>query len=307
MSVESAEPELSKLGQLEEALITYFRLSPDQVQHTTNVAESWRVGFIEAAIQLEFITHEDAARALAWARSRVAATDLGIVEAALRRRSLTYSDTKQPVIHVKPSAQLSLAHDQGSERSEQIRSLRTALLLLDDTARRPPLALLSPCAGEGRSQLAAELAIAFSQLGRKTLLVDADLRRPRQQLLFSADNDRGLAQVLSSGETTAPYGVEGLPDLFLLTSGQRVPNPLEVLSDGRFERMLKLWRFDYDFIVIDTPPVSEYADGLLIASLATRVLALSRADFTQHSSMQDMLRRLAATQCRILGAVINHF
>jgi receptor protein-tyrosine kinase len=82
---------------------------------------------------------------------------------------------------------------------------------------------------------------------------------------------------------------------------------LELLSDGRFERMLMRCRREYQFVVIDTPPVSGYADGLLIASLAARVLAVSRANTTSHNSMRDMLRRLAATHARILGAVISYF
>jgi receptor protein-tyrosine kinase len=101
--------------------------------------------------------------------------------------------------------------------------------------------------------------------------------------------------------------VEGLPQLSLLTSGAVPSNPLELLSDGRFEKLLQDWRKSYEFVLLDTPPIRSYADGLAIATLAGRVLLLSRAQQTSFKDTSDMLRRLATTQSRILGAVINHF
>ncbi|MGO9994686.1 MAG: CpsD/CapB family tyrosine-protein kinase [Steroidobacteraceae bacterium] len=241
----------------------------------------------------------------------MAAHDSGIIENAIRRRK---RETSTAIIVqprrgiVKPGPDLIIAHDQHHARSERLRALRTELMLLNDgTGRSNTLTLLSPGSGDGRSQLVAELAIAFSQSGQRTLLVDADLRKPRQHVLFRADNDLGLAQLLSHGEPVAPFDVDGLPQLSLVTSGRTVPNPLEILSDGRFERLLMSWQRDFQCIIIDTPPVSSFADGLLIASLAERVLAVSRANVTPHNDMKEMLRRLAATHARILGAVINHF
>jgi Mrp family chromosome partitioning ATPase len=82
---------------------------------------------------------------------------------------------------------------------------------------------------------------------------------------------------------------------------------LELLSDGRFEKLLSEWRNNYEFIVIDTPPVSHCADGLAVASLAARVLIVSRSQHTSYKNTREMLRRLATTQSTILGAVLNHF
>ena len=121
------------------------------------------------------------------------------------------------------------------------------------------VALVSPGRGEGRSQLCAELAIAFAQLGRRTLLVDADLRHPRQHVLFTAENQWGLAQTLALGEAAYLHAVEGLPELAVLTSGTIAPNPLELVSHRRFERLISEMRRQYDFIVIDTPAISLYA------------------------------------------------
>jgi receptor protein-tyrosine kinase len=206
------------------------------------------------------------------------------------------------------SSALIHARDADSTRNEKIRALRTELMLLNDSAQRGNVfALVSPGRGEGRSQLCAELAIAFAQLGRRTLLIDADLRHPRQHVLFTAENQWGLAQSLALGEAPYLHSVEGLSELALLTSGTILPNPLELVSSRRFERLIAELRRQHEFIVIDTPAVSEYADALQVATLAQRVLVVSRSEATSMQSLKDMLRRLTVTESRILGAVINRF
>jgi receptor protein-tyrosine kinase len=207
-----------------------------------------------------------------------------------------------------PDARLIIAYDPFDPRCEKIRSLRTDLLLRRESpARANMVALLSPCAGEGRSLLAAELAIAFAQTGHPTLLVDADLRSPQQHLLFGAHNRQGLSQAIEYGAAAQLHTVRGLPRMSLLTAGAVPSDPLELLSSRIFSTMIEDWRDQFEFVVIDTAPVGRFSDGLAVASLAGSVLALTRAQHTPYKSMQDMLRRLAATRSRILGAVISHF
>lgn len=208
----------------------------------------------------------------------------------------------------KPSPRLAGAYDTFDPRCEEIRALRTELLL-----RREPgdladvIALLSPRTGDGRSQLAAELAIAFAQLDRPTLLVDADLRHPSQHLLFAADNKLGLSQAIKRGDTAFLHPVDGLPQLSLLTSGPTPDNALELLLNKRFAALLDEWRESFDFVVLDTAPITEYSDGLAVANLVKRVLVLTRARHTPYRESRDMLRRLAAIRSQVVGAVINHF
>ena len=209
---------------------------------------------------------------------------------------------------VAPTKSLLLAQDPYDPHSEQIRMLRTELLLRHESSDHANIfAVVSPCSGEGRSQIAAELAIAFAQLGRPTLLVDADLRNPQQHFLFGADNTVGLSQALLHGQKPQFHAVSGLPALLLLTAGPRPPNPLELLSDRSFEGLVDEWRQNFRYVVVDTPPVTQFADGLAVATIVGRVLSISRASRTSYKDTRNMLRRLAATQSRILGAVINHF
>ncbi len=208
----------------------------------------------------------------------------------------------------EPDDRLIMAHDPYDPRCEKIRALRTELLLRRESIDRADIvALLSPCAGEGRSMLAAELAIAFAQLGRPTLLVDADLRHPQQHLLFGTDNRQGLSQAIEYGVKPQLHTVHSLPRMSVLTAGEVPSNPLELLSSSSFASMIEDWRDNFEFVVIDTAPVMRFSDGLAVASLVGRVLALSRAQHTPYKDMQDMLRRLAATRSQILGAVISHF
>lgn len=209
---------------------------------------------------------------------------------------------------VEPDERLFISRNPYDPRCEKIRALRTELLLRRESADRSDcIAILSPCSGEGRSLLAAELALSFAQIGRPTLLVDADLRNPEQHLLFGTDNHLGLAHAIKYGITPQLHTVHGLPQMSVLTAGIVPDNPLELLSSNNFVSMVDDWRDNFEFVVIDTAPVMHFSDGLVIANLTGRVLALSRAQHTPYKEMQNMLRRLAATHSQILGAVISHF
>jgi receptor protein-tyrosine kinase len=222
--------------------------------------------------------------------------------AELRRAEVT---SIEPI--AQPDERLVLAYDSCDPRCERVRALRTELMLRGEDERADIIALLSPCAGEGRSLLAADLAIAFAQTGLPTLLVDADLRRPQQHVLFSTDNRHGLADAIESGQPPQVRRVLGVPYLSLLTAGDVPGDPLQLLSSRAFAALVEDWRQSFRFVLIDTAPIGTFADGLAVANLVRRVLVLSRAQRTPYREMQLMLRRLAATHADILGAVISHF
>lgn len=208
----------------------------------------------------------------------------------------------------QPADCLVFAHAPFDPRSERIRALRTELLLRrEHDGAALFLALVSPGSGEGRSQLAAELALAFSKLGRPTLLVDADLRRPSQHRLFGLDRRDGLSEALTTGAAPLLRAVEHEPHLSVLTAGESASNPLELLASDRFRLLIDEWRARYAFVVFDTPAIGLYSDGLAVSTLVGQVLMLNRGQHTSYRDLRAMLRRLSATQARILGAVINQF
>lgn len=283
-------------------------LTPEGAARIEEAMRSMGLEFGDAALHLGLVTHAELSAALESTRRTFADRSDGIIEGALQilAGSRNLPVKYQGVVRVGPT--LSLVADPDSAYSERIRSLRTELLMLDgDALGGTSIALLSPCKGEGRTQLSAELAIAFSQLGRRTLLVDADLRRPGMHKLFNSENSPGLAQALALRKEPPLLSVEKLPHLSLLTAGPVMQNPLELLSSHHFEQQMRDWRKKYHMVILDTPPISEYADGLAITSCAEQALIVNRADSTPHKSMKEMLRRVATTRSRIVGAVINRF
>ncbi len=293
---------------INEALIAELGLTDESIEKIHEVMRSMGTTFADAAERLGFLPPDAFEQALLKIKSGRPVEDEGMVETAIRRIAADRRVVLRQGERVTPSKQLILAHDPDNPRSERLRALRTELLLLHETGRGANvLAVLSPGSGEGRSQLCAELAISFAQLGRRTLLVDADMRKPQQHVLFGSSNQQGLSQSIAQNLKPFYHPVLGLPFMHLLTSGPIPPNPLELLSDGRFSNLLNDWRNAYEFIVLDTPPVEECADGLAIATIAARALVLSRAQHTSFNSTRALLRRLASTQSRLLGAVINHF
>ena len=293
-------------GELREALIAYCRLSAEAVEQIDETMRGTQLNFCEAAVHSGLVTEGEAAEARAWVRAAISRRNSNIVETALRRHGSSKSIAVRHSLMGRPGNRLQAACDADNPHAERLRALRTELLLLAEGGRDAScIALMSPCSHEGRSQLAAELAVAFSQLGQRTLLIDADLRRPTLHSLFGVEVQWGLAQALAFGEPPHLIGVEGLPFLTVLPSGPRVSNPLELLSGGRMESLLRHWRRDQAFILIDTPPVSQYADALTIAAMVGQVVLVSRTQTTPFKELKGLLQRLGPTHARVLGAVVN--
>ncbi len=289
------------------ALIARCRLPPSSLDQIDDMMRNSGLGFAESALQLGFVSQGDMDATMAWLRQSNSSERVGLVEGAIRKLSTQQQVVVRPRESVKPSPQLLLARDSYDPRSEVIRTLRTELLLRNESGRANVVCLVSPSGGEGRSQLAAELAMAFAMLGRRTILVDADLRRPSQHILFQARNERGLGDALMRADKPVQYSVDGLAEMSLLTAGMIPTNPLELMSSGRFERLLADWRNSNEFVVIDTPPIMQYADALAVATLTGRVLVVSRAEHTSYKDVKEMMRRLSTTRAQILGAAINYF
>lgn len=296
---------------LDDGLVDYLvgqcKLSEESAAQIREIMRVERVRSSDAAALSGLLTAAQLEEAVKWIAQRDAIPNEGIIESALRRsagKSIVKFKVDGP--ELKPGPQLLFAHDPYSDRSEKIRALRTELLLVSNSATLS-LAVVGSGPEEGRSLLAAELALAFAQLGRRTLLVDADLRNPFQHVLFQTDNTLGLADIIQGRHPGLMYRIAQFPTMTLLSAGAAPANPLELLSDNRFEQLAISWRKEYEFIILDTPPINRFADGLTIAAVAGSVLVVGRAEATKFKDLKEMLRRLALTQSQVLGAVINDF
>jgi protein-tyrosine kinase len=192
---------------------------------------------------------------------------------------------------------------------EELRALRTQLMLrwFGTSDVRKGLAIVSPAQGDGRSFIAANLAVVFSQLGERTLLIDADLRNPRQHLLFKMPNGAGLSAVLSGrvAPEQAVHRVDSLLGLSVLPAGATPPNPQELLSRDIFSSTLQKYGETFDVILVDTPPAVQSADAQTVAARAGAALLVARNHQTAVATLQELAGKLQNSNVALVGAMLN--
>lgn len=201
------------------------------------------------------------------------------------------------------------AYDPKNHLVEHLRALRSQLMShwLKD-ADRKALAITSPDRGEGRSWLAANLAVALAQIGKRTLLIDGDMRNPLQHRLFNLDNSVGLSALLT-GRAGASTVQRIHPDirLFVVPSGTAPPNPLELLARPQFATVLNRFVATYDVVLLDTPPAMPTSDAQLIAATAGNALMLARSDYTRRASVLALMATLKQARVNVVGSVVNDY
>jgi receptor protein-tyrosine kinase len=192
-----------------------------------------------------------------------------------------------------------------SELVEPLRALRSQLNLRW-VSEHKILAITSPGRGEGRSWLAANLATVFAQLGMRTLLIDSDMRHPRQHQLFNLKNEQGLSALLT-GRAGREIVARIHPQLrlFVLPAGMQPPNPQELLGRPVFELVLERFSDQYDFIIMDTPAVSDVADAQIVAARADAAIVVARLNHTRQSQLSATMRNLTQSGVNIIGSVIT--
>ena len=193
-------------------------------------------------------------------------------------------------------------------RAEELRALRAQLLTRapETGAGAKALAIISPAPGDGRSYVAANLAVLFAQLGRRTLLIDADLRAPRQHRIFDLPDRIGLSAVLAGragAESILPLPEFG--PLALLPGGAPPPNPQDLLLRPALGVLLEDVERDFDVILVDTPAAVPYADAQCLAYYAGRALLLARRDGTRLADLARLARALEGAGTRLVGTVYN--
>jgi capsular exopolysaccharide synthesis family protein len=189
---------------------------------------------------------------------------------------------------------------------EAYRSFRTALQFSTSQGAPTSIVVTSSKPAEGKSTTALALAINFAQLGRRVLLIDADLRNPSQHRYLKRDNGAGLSNYLAGGAMPESVFQEtGVDGLYFMPSGPIPPNPAELLASSRMMSLLSLASGKVDTIIVDSPPIMGLADAPLLASMvAGTVLVIETAD-TRRSVVKAALKRLHFARARMVGAVMN--
>jgi protein-tyrosine kinase len=208
------------------------------------------------------------------------------------------------------SEELVAAYDPFGARAESLRALRSQLTLrwFDNDPSRKALTIVSAARKEGRSFIAANLAVVFAQLGERTLLIDADLRHPRQHALFGLENHVGLSAVLAGrgGPETVQH-VPALPKLSVLPAGALPPNPQELLAGPIFPKLLHQLAEQLDVILLDSPAAADAADAQILAVRSGAALIVARTNATRMWRVQGVTDSVVQARATIVGSVLNDF
>ncbi len=206
------------------------------------------------------------------------------------------------------NADIACHADSHSSFAEAFKSLRTAFLMASPE-RAPRHVVITSCeALEGKSTVATNLSIALTQLGRRVVVVDADLRRPRVHKVLNIQSELGLSSFLSGNAEISEIVQESeISNLFVVTSGPLPPNPSELLAskalDAFLEKVDELGPFDHIFF--DSPPLLQMADAVLLANRMDATILVTREGRTTHQALASGAKRLRQSRARILGAVLN--
>jgi len=197
--------------------------------------------------------------------------------------------------------------DPDGATAEALRSLRSGLTLSGAGRRLKLLAVTSALGGEGKSYTIYNLGIAFAATGLKVLIIDADLRRPRQDVLFRVSRKEGLSNLLagigSFDDVLQPHSV--VPNIFLLSAGQSTPLASELLESGEIVKILQTARERFDLVLVDNAPVLPVADPVQVASHCDGTIGVLRSGQTSRKALRRFVQILARNRIHLLGMVIQ--
>lgn len=262
------------------------KLSVDDAERVLLTQQELGLRFGETAVRLGLVSDTDIAQALA--------------------QQFAYPYLVKGQSELSPA--LVAAYAPFSAPAEALRAVRSALMLRWFAHGRRALAVLGVGEGDGVSLFAANLAVVFSQLGEQTLLVDANLRHPRQHAIFDLAGRQGLSDLLAGrAELDVVQRIACFADLSVLPAGTPAPNPQELLARASFRALNTQLESRYDVVLYDVAPFSQGVDALAVASRAGGVLLVARKDHTQVASVSRMAEQMALAGADVVGSVVVDF
>ena len=265
-----------------------LRLSSEQVDSVLAHMRAYGLRFGDAAVALGLATHDDVLQALS--------EQFGYAYATEDRRKL--------------SPELVTLNQPFSTQAEAFRTIRSRIMMsvFSEDQQKRALAIVSPDSGDGKTFFAANLAITLAQAGGRTLLVDADLRGPRQHEVFNLENTAGLSSLLAGRvDTQVVQQVAGVPGLFVMPVGVTPPNPLELIDRPAFNMLMRELVLKFDHVIVDTPAVVYGADAHVIAARCGAVLIVARENASRVVALQQLVAALSQSPARVAGVIMNEF
>lgn len=207
-------------------------------------------------------------------------------------------------IHTTDSTKLLTASSTFAVK-EAYNSIRTNLLFTQQGEKCPIFVVTSPTANNGKTINSANLAINFAQMGKKTLVIDADMRNPSLHKLFSLSSRNGLSEILAGLTDNITVTKTDIENLSVLTSGKIPPNPTELLSSPRMDKLLDFVKEHYDCVFIDTPPVNIVTDATVFSQKTTGYVIIVKTDTTNIPELKTTVSTLQGINANILGFILN--
>ncbi|HEU4371864.1 MAG TPA: chain length determinant protein tyrosine kinase EpsG [Telluria sp.] len=276
-------PAESSIGVL---LLDAGKINPGDAERVLRMQKELGIRFGEAAVRLGLVTEDDVQQALA--------------------RQFAYPYLPKGESPLSPK--LVAAFEPFSPQVESLRAIRSQLMLRWFARGRKALAIVGVDADDGASIFASNLAVVFSQLGEQTLLVDANLRAPRQQDVFALAARYGLSDVLAGrADLDVIARVPAFVDLSVLPSGTLPPNPQELLSREGFRNLNIQLESRYDVVLFDVPPFASGVDAIAVAGCAGGVLLVARRDHTRMAAVAHMAAQLGEAGADVVGSVVVDF
>lgn len=196
--------------------------------------------------------------------------------------------------------------DPKSTVSEAFRNLRTNVHYSNIDKEIKILQVTSSIQNEGKSTVAANYAVTVAQGGKKVLLMDCDLRKPKVHKLFNVNNKTGLSNILV-GDATTEHNIQKtkVENLFILTSGPIPPNPSEMLDSRRMKELMESVADYFDMVVVDSPPILPVTDGLILSKIADGTVLVVSLGSTQKDALKKTVEALENIDANIIGTVVN--
>ncbi|MBR4189559.1 MAG: polysaccharide biosynthesis tyrosine autokinase [Kiritimatiellae bacterium] len=196
-----------------------------------------------------------------------------------------------------------------SNFAESFRTIRTALAFTSADSALRSLAITSVFPSEGKSLIAINLAIAYANVGKRTLLVDTDMRKPRLQHVFPGGSKQGIADLLAADSQLEPGALiqpTSVDNLFFLPAGTIPPNPVELLDSSRFDALLARLKSDFEMVIFDAPPSLSMADSMILGKRTDGILLVARAFSTNKFAARQVAQKFQAARVRVLGVLLNN-
>lgn len=274
-----------RIGRLGELFLEKGLLDVQQIEQIAQAQIVKKLRFGDAALSLGFLTQSQLDQAL----------------------GEQFGYTSKDLLTGAAHASLQFLHAPFSREAEEIRRLRSELLIRFNQHQKIKVALISAGHGDGKSYMAASLAMALSQVGKRTLLIDADLRNSSQQDLFALGSPDGLSSVLAGRIGLQHALIQLMPNLHILPAGPRPPNPLEILRSPQIQNLLASCEDQFDAVVVDTYAAAQASDAQMVAHQIGAAILVARKDCSGMDALRQVTEEMQAARVELLGMIYNQF